>query len=198
MKVCNKCQIKKPVADFSKDKGKKDGYCTVCKACKVEYRKKYYADNRKHACAYASEWYKKNKNRHKKNLKNWKKENREWHLAQRSKYYKNTYHNEIDVRIIYCARSFVQRTLRATGKDKDFITFQKIGYTAQDLKNRIEMNFQPGMSWKNHGEWEIDHRVPLARMIKRGENRVEILNCLANLKPVWKEQNRSKGARFSS
>lgn len=90
----------------------------------------------------------------------------------------------------------LRRVLSATNRPKDFVTFERIGYTAEELRQRIEMNFKPGMSWDNAGEWEIDHRVPIAVMVNKGETRPEVINCLANLVPLWKEENRSKGARY--
>jgi hypothetical protein len=43
MKTCNKCNVSKPLAEFSKDKHKRDGLDTICKAC----RKAYYEDWRR-------------------------------------------------------------------------------------------------------------------------------------------------------
>jgi hypothetical protein len=37
-KKCNTCGIEKLVSDFSRDRHKHDGLCTVCKSCKRSYR----------------------------------------------------------------------------------------------------------------------------------------------------------------
>jgi 5-methylcytosine-specific restriction endonuclease McrA len=47
----------------------------------------------------------------------------------------------------------------------------------------MEDNFEDGMSWKNYGEWEIDHIISLA---KDGQH------CVNNLQPMWKSENRHK------
>ena len=44
-KECYCCHEIKPVSEFSKDKGKKDGFCSKCKECRKQYSKQYYEDN---------------------------------------------------------------------------------------------------------------------------------------------------------
>ena len=38
LKNCNKCLLDKDMSCFSKDKNRKDGYYSICKECKKEYR----------------------------------------------------------------------------------------------------------------------------------------------------------------
>lgn len=38
-KVCTKCRKRKLFDKFSKGKGNKDGYCTICKKCNSKYHK---------------------------------------------------------------------------------------------------------------------------------------------------------------
>jgi hypothetical protein len=40
-KVCTKCEIEKELSEFSKDKQKKDGFCSTCKVCTNKRVKKY-------------------------------------------------------------------------------------------------------------------------------------------------------------
>lgn len=40
-KKCPKCNKKKPIKGFFKDKSKKDGYESICKVCRKEYRQSY-------------------------------------------------------------------------------------------------------------------------------------------------------------
>lgn len=46
-KICNKCKCEKSQTEFSKDKHKKDGLSTQCKACKAEYSRVWTANNKK-------------------------------------------------------------------------------------------------------------------------------------------------------
>ena len=43
------------------------------------------------------------------------------------------------------------------------------------------------MTWENHGEWHLDHIVP----VSLGETEEEIvsLNHYTNLQPLWKDDN---------
>lgn len=47
MKYCTSCQEEKPKSAFSKNKAKKDGLQTTCKACKKEQQKFWYDTNKK-------------------------------------------------------------------------------------------------------------------------------------------------------
>lgn len=71
-----------------------------------------------------------------------------------------------------------------------------LGYTSEMLRTRIEYQFQEGMSWDNYGDWHIDHKIPVARLLARGETRPHIINALSNLQPMWAEENMRKGARW--
>ena len=41
-KICKNCGQEKPVADFQKHKGYKDGYANCCKECRNLYYKSHY------------------------------------------------------------------------------------------------------------------------------------------------------------
>jgi len=62
------------------------------------------------------------------------------------------------------------------------------------LKKHIEKQFTKGMSWKNQGDWHIDHIMPLA-----SANTIEetIRLChYTNLQPLWALDNLEKGAKI--
>lgn len=46
MKVCSKCNTKKPFSEFSKRASSKDGYNVWCKPCKKTYDSEYFEKNR--------------------------------------------------------------------------------------------------------------------------------------------------------
>jgi hypothetical protein len=51
------------------------------------------------------------------------------------------------------------------------------------------------MSWENHGEWEIDHIVPIKY---NNPSLKEIIVRLhyTNTQSLWKEENMAKGNRY--
>ena len=62
------------------------------------------------------------------------------------------------------------------------------------LMAHIERQFDKGMAWAKKGsEIHIDHIVPLATA--KTEEDVTRLNHFTNLRPMWAEDNLSKGAK---
>lgn len=72
-----------------------------------------------------------------------------------------------------------------------------VGYKAKELKSHIENLFQDGMTWDNYGTmWQIDHIAPVSELLRLGIKDPKIINSLDNLRPLWKSDNISKGAKF--
>jgi len=70
-------------------------------------------------------------------------------------------------------------------------TFEIIGCTPKFLKEYLEKQFANGMNWDNHGEWHIDHKIPLSSA--NTEEEVYELCYYTNLQPLWAEDNMKKG-----
>lgn len=74
-------------------------------------------------------------------------------------------------------------------------TLQLIGCSLSKLINHIELQFKPGMTWDNYGEWHIDHIKPCASFdLKKEDDRYKCFN-FNNLQPLWAFDNMSKGAK---
>ena len=196
MKQCIKCLESKPTSEFHKDKTKIDGLVSSCKPCKKLYRANYYTLNSEDLKAYSSAYAKENPEAHKARVAKWVEENRDKHLANRSAYFAKRYHGDHLFSANYKLRAMLRRVLMAAGENKDLCTFEAIGYTADQLVQRLSVNMRAGMTWDNFGDWEIDHKIPVSVFLSRGETRPRIINALSNLQPLWKEENRSKGARY--
>jgi hypothetical protein len=96
------------------------------------------------------------------------------------------------------ARDSSKRAVRLiTKKTAERVTkprsFELLGTDVESFKAHIESQFAEGMSWENHGEWHIDHIVPLAS----GKTPEDIwkLCHYTNLQPLWAADNIRKGAR---
>lgn len=70
-----------------------------------------------------------------------------------------------------------------------------IGCSLEELKTHLEKQFTAGMSWNNHGEWHIDHIIPLDSAAD--ETELYKLCHFSNLQPLWGEDNISKGAKVN-
>lgn len=106
----------------------------------------------------------------------------------RKKYYNNKPHLAI-------WRSILKRTLKFFKTKKHDKSINILGYTPQQLKQRIEFQFKEGMSWSNYGKWHIDHKKPVS--LFDAETPVHIVNALSNLQPLWAKDNLSKGKKFT-
>lgn len=74
-------------------------------------------------------------------------------------------------------------------------TDQVLGFTADDLRAHLERQFVKGMGWHNMGEWHIDHIVPVSSFTITSADDADFKACwaLTNLRPMWADENRSKG-----
>ena len=68
--------------------------------------------------------------------------------------------------------------------------------TFQEIKEHLEKNFLPGMTWKNMGRngWHIHHIIPKEFFKFTSTDDVEFKYCwsIENLQPLWEEDNLEK------
>lgn len=50
------------------------------------------------------------------------------------------------------------------------------------------------MTFENHGEWHLDHIIPLASAIN--EEDIIKLNHYTNFQPLWSKENLKKGSKI--
>jgi len=67
-----------------------------------------------------------------------------------------------------------------------------LGCEIEDFKNYITAKFSDGMSWENHGEWELDHIKPLALFNLSNIEEQKVAFHFTNFQPLWKADNRNK------
>ena len=74
------------------------------------------------------------------------------------------------------------------GKPKD--VSRLLDCTHARIIKHIEKQFQPGMTWFNHGHWHLDHIIPLSSA--RTDKQLEMLFRWKNVRPLWAEANLKK------
>lgn len=181
-KKCSVCGELLPVAAFSPDRRALDGLQSSCKTCR-------------HSAATAvkaAEGAAAREQRlllHREYSKRYRRRQKKLELAgiiapmgREARFIRNTLH----------------RVLRATKQSKISRSEKMLGYSAAQLRARLELNFLPGMTWKNASEWHIDHTIPLSYFLKKGETRPAVINALCNLRPMWAEENISKKDKVPS
>lgn len=190
--------------------GHRQYYCRAC--AKIIRRTKRLArvdrdkENARHRIAYASnpelaerrrkrwrEWAKANKAHLREKRKLWAERNAD----KQAEYVKKRLNNKA-YKIHASIRSGIYASLRGEKRG----AWQKaVGYSMTDLMRHLERQFTHGMSWENYGKgpglWHIDHIVPRKsfRVTKQGDAEFAACWALANLRPLWTEENLAKSAK---
>ncbi len=226
MKRCIKCKCLVPLDSFRIDRRTKDGRQGRCKACSkmsdAKFRqrnsgsikiqqKSHYAENSDRIKARAKQWEKdnpeyvclrkkryreENKDRIAENDKKYRIRNKDKLNCYMANYRKTRLASDPDFQASASMHRILHRTMRQTTGMKTKRTFELLGYTATDLRDHLESQFQPGMTWGNRGEWHIDHIKPISLFIKEGETDPSVINALSNLQPLWALDNLRKGAKY--
>ena len=98
-------------------------------------------------------------------------------------------------RIYKRLRMSLWRNLRRALAKKSANTIDLLGVTIEEFKTYMATKFTPGMSWDNYGEWEIDHIRPASSFDLTNPSEQAICFHYSNLQPLWRPDNRRKGAK---
>jgi hypothetical protein len=206
-KICTICRAEKDVSFFNKDNQKKDGYRSSCKIC----CKLYYNKNREKILNQKKEYSKENYDKIEKYRKNRYEENKDILLSKQRDYHeknkkeRNRYslrykRNKLDTDSFFKLKETLRTLIRRSFKrgKKNFIkkisSEQILGCTINEFINHIESQLKEGMTIENHGDWHLDHIIPLATA--RTEEEVIKLNHYTNFQPLWAAENLSKGSKI--
>jgi hypothetical protein len=91
-------------------------------------------------------------------------------------------------------RGLTNRAIKSKGLKRTKKSLVYLGCSIEFLKEHLESNFLEGMNWENHGEWHIDHIVPLSTA--KTEEDVYKLNHYTNLQPLWGLDNQRKSNKL--
>lgn len=199
MKQCIKCNVIKEDSEFSKAAKYKDKiyYRNDCKECCKAY-KRTEQQKEKQRKYRSSDEYKQKRKEYRKlphiveyekqyELKRAKKQERK---KSRYLYLKNRLENDPFFRLSHNLRNRLRSCIKSKKWKKNNEFAQYIGCSREELRSHIEKQFQPGMTWDNYGEWEIDHIIP----VSSGKTLEELikLNHYTNLQPLWWLDNNKK------
>lgn len=170
LKTCSCCGVSKEISLFNKDRKAKDGLQSRCRDCS----KAYYQDNKEEILTQQKTYKEANPEK----VKALDKARKEAHkddpcfILMRSQ----------DSRI-YSALKGIKRA--ASSKEL-------IGCSWDEMATHIESQFQPGMTWQNHGTWHIDHIRPCSSFdFNDPEQQYECFHY-TNTQPLWAADNLTK------
>lgn len=193
-KVCKKCSLEKEMNLYSKCVANKDGLQDKCKPCKgvefkewrvknIDYDKKRQADFRTKNPLYSQNY----RTEHPDYYKVWQQSRK----ATRNQNEKEKRKNNIHFRLSTYLRNRLNAALN--GKIKAGSAIKELGCSVEFLKKHLESQFVLGMTWKNHGKWHIDHKIPISKCDLTTSEGLAIACHYTNLQPLWKTDNLRKG-----
>lgn len=114
------------------------------------------------------------------------------------KYLNSKYKNNINFKLSVLARTNIKRCLDIIkNNSKEYPTFDILGYTPKQLKDRLEFQFKNGMTWENYGTyWEIHHKKEVSKFNFGDKNninykQIKLAHSLANLQPLTIEEHKN-------
>lgn len=177
---CSKCGITKHSDQFRQQVAKVSGRLSLqswCKGCQLESAKKQRA----------KEGY------------------RDWHKQYKKEYVRNNRDALREyARIrrkedpVYALKMRMSSALRTLIKKNGRTTFSYFNFSAQELKEHIGKKFTDDMNWDLFsipGKIHIDHIIPKSVFDHNVSDEVTDCWSLANLRPMWAENNLRKGSR---
>ena len=166
---------------------------------KREYMKGYYQKNKNKIGEYQKKYYQENAERVKGRISNWKSENKEQvdaynknyraeHSSDHAAYIKRRREEDAKYKLICAVRNMLNNAFNKrmqVGKNKK--AEEILGCSIEFFIEHLQSQFKEGMTLENHGEWHIDHIIPLSSATT--EEEVLKLNHYTNLQPLWANEN---------
>lgn len=194
-KTCTKCKKEKALSDFytykrNTAKGLKSYVYSRCKQCKYE------------ACR---AWAKANRNTYRQSVREAmrrkragiKRKSRQTHdeyMAKKYVYRKKRYREDPSYKLSIILRRRLLHALK--GNTKSASTLELLGTTVEHLRQHLEAQFLPGMTWQNHGQgkdkWVVDHMMPVGSFDLTQEDQQRQCFHWTNLQPLWDPDNNAK------
>lgn len=158
-------------------------------------QREYYHSNKEKINVQKKKWYKANKCKISSQKKHYGEINRKKLTAYQTKYIKQRLQTDYLFKLKAYIRTRTYVAFKNKGYSKHTKTQKMLGVDWEIAKKHIERQFKKGMSWDNHGEWHIDHIIPLASA--NTEQRLKELCHYSNLQPLWATDNISKSDKIN-
>lgn len=209
---------------YSKNKDKIKDYRDTNKDKRKEYGTKYYIENKDQMLSKNKEYYEQNKEVIAEKTKKYYIENKDQILVRNKRYsednkeklaesskiwveknkdkvrnYRRTYKKEkLKTSVQFKLSESLRNRLRSAVVNgyKGGSAVRDLGCSIELLRDRIELQFKPGMTWDNWGfglgKWHIDHIMPLSAFDLTNRQHFLLACHYGNLQPLWHEDNMRK------
>jgi len=194
MKKCKKCSEEKPLTEYCKRKGEKDGLHRYCKGCMNGEFGSYYNTTRKYT---GKDYY-----------NQYRKENKEYfntysnqHYHENKDYYRE-YNNTRSAtdpifRLKHAINSNINSNLRKYLQIKHDKSMNYLGTTMEQYCQYLEQQFTLEMNWDNYGSyWEIDHILPIDSFDLTNEEQLYQCFNYTNTRPLHWLENKQKSNKI--
>lgn len=224
IRTCSKCKESKKLSlEFFRFSKKEQRWFRVCRSCENKRHKEYlketnYYENNKERILnnnkvnyysniekrkeYHKKYYINNKEKIiKRNLK-YVENNSEKTRKYQNKYKKDRRKLDPAFRLRNDIGKYILLSLKKGNCKKNNSVWSYLPYSPDQLRSHLESQFEPWMTWDNHGvlskkkrTWQIDHIVPQSKLPFDSMAHPNFLKCwaLENLRPLESILNLKKG-----
>ena len=224
LKKCITCHINKLLDEFHKNSSNKDGYQGACKKCVKSYavlnkeqlssyRKDYRDKNQEKATIYNKLYRVQNKQKISEQRKGYRETNKEIISKKKIEYERAKIKSDPVFKLRKKISLFVRIALN--GNKSNYSILQYLPYTMNDLKDHIQSQFEPWMTWQNWGKydpklwddndsstwaWQLDHIIPQIHLPYDSMEDDNFKKCwsLDNLRPLSAKENIILGSKVRS
>ena len=193
-KRCSGCGVLRLKTLFFKENRDPNDLFALCSKCRLWGRKMYKrkTDSKLTKDYYQRKKKKKSDSSKRKSANLWKKRNPEKIREYKRKYYEKYPSAKINRTI---SRG-IYKSLKGKKKGKRWEDL--VGYTLEELKQHLEAQFEPWMTWENYGEWHIDHIKPKSLFNFTSPEDKDFKECWAlnNLQPLGAAANIEKSNKY--
>ena len=208
---CSHCNISKEQRSrnysYVKRKNGKYGWNAVCRKCVSIYNRDYHESNKEKIIERKKEYYQENLDSIKEYHKKYRQENKESRREYNRSYRIKRMKNDSSYKLRKLISSSIYRGLKKNGSSKNGKSISDyLPYSINDLKKHLESQFEPWMTWENHGvydpntwddndsstwTWNIDHIVPHCNFYYTSmeDDDFQICWALENLRPLSSKIN---------
>ena len=179
----------------AKQKAYREAHRDELNAKKKIYRQTHPEKIKAYAEAHKEEtkaWREAHREQIAKTSKEWREKNKERVIQ----YYRDKRKNDIQYVKSCNYRRRIGAALRAGSLSKNMELL--LGCDFETLKQHLEKQFKPGMTWENYGlkGWQVDHIIPCASFDMTDEKQVAECFYYKNMQPLWSYENQQKSDKL--